>query len=162
MGQSKSIEQQLVELLTKRNLVITTAESCTGGLLAASVINVPGASAVIKEGYITYSNEAKIRILGVREETIKEHTVVSKEVAMEMAKGGAKAAVCDICISVTGVAGPDIEEGNPVGLVYIGCSYGELITAKELHLEGSRQEIRNQAVSHALSWTLFLLTEIWI
>ena len=162
MEQSKSVEQQLVELLTKRNLVITTAESCTGGLLAASVINVPGASSVIKEGYITYSNESKIRILGVNEQTIKEHTVVSEEVAKEMAKGGAKAAGCDICISVTGVAGPDIEEGNPVGLVYIGCSYGELVDVKELHLEGSRQEIRNQAVSHALGWILYKLTEIWI
>ena len=160
MEQKTSVEQQLVKLLTQKGLVITTAESCTGGLLAASIINAAGASAVIKEGYITYSNEAKQKILGVKEQTIKEYTVVSAEVAKEMAKGGVKAAGCDICISVTGVAGPDIEEGNPVGLVYVGYSYGDSVWAKELHLQGTRQEIRTQAVKCALEELLSLLENI--
>lgn len=169
--EQRPIEQQLVELLKRRNLVMTTAESCTGGLIAATVINVSGASSVIKEGYITYSNEAKQKILGVKEQTIKEHTVVSAEVAKEMAEGGIRAAECDLCISVTGVAGPDMEEGNPVGLVYLGCCYRDqtaakepyfLTAVKELHLEGSREQIRTAAVQSALTWMLFRMVEIWV
>lgn len=171
MEEKRSAEEQLVALLKERKIVMTTAESCTGGLVAAAIINVPGASSVIKEGYITYSNEAKQKILGVKEQTIKEHTVVSAEVAKEMAEGGVKAAECDLCISVTGVAGPDMEEGNPVGLVYVGCCYRDktagtepcfMTAVKELHLTGNREEIRKQAVESALTWVLFQMVEMWI
>lgn len=149
--------RQLVALLKERKLVMTTAESCTGGLIAAAIVSVPGASACFGEGYITYSNAAKQKLLGVKEETLRQYTVVSAAVAEEMAKGGAEAAGCDLCISVTGVAGPDTEEGNPVGLVYIGLYYQGITVSKELHLEGSRDEIRRQAVKSALSWTLFYI-----
>ena len=119
MEQSETAEK-LVKLLKKKNLTVTTAESCTGGMIASAIVSVAGASACFKEGYITYSNEAKKKLLGVREDTLKQYTVVSAQVAQEMAAGAAAAAQSSLAVSVTGVAGPDPDEGNPVGLVYIG------------------------------------------
>ena len=118
MEQSETAEK-LVKLLKKKNLTVTTAESCTGGMIASAIVSVAGASACFKEGYITYSNEAKKKLLGVREDTLKQYTVVSAQVAQEMAAGAAAAAQSSLAVSVTGVAGPDPDEGNPVGLVYM-------------------------------------------
>ena len=91
MEQSETAEK-LVKLLKKKNLTVTTAESCTGGMIASAIVSVAGASACFKEGYITYSNEAKKKLLGVREDTLKQYTVVSAQVAQEMAAGAAAAA----------------------------------------------------------------------
>ena len=90
MEQSETAEK-LVKLLKKKNLTVTTAESCTGGMIASAIVSVAGASACFKEGYITYSNEAKKKLLGVREDTLKQYTVVSAQVAQEMAAGAAAA-----------------------------------------------------------------------
>lgn len=114
MEQSETAEK-LVKLLKKKNLTVTTAESCTGGMIASAIVSVAGASACFKEGYITYSNEAKKKLLGVREDTLKQYTVVSAQVAQEMAAGAAAAAQSSLAVSVTGVAGPDPDEGNPGG-----------------------------------------------
>ena len=149
MEQSETAEK-LVKLLKKKNLTVTTAESCTGGMIASAIVSVAGASACFKEGYITYSNEAKKKLLGVREDTLKQYTVVSAQVAQEMAAGAAAAAQSSLAVSVTGVAGRDPDEGNPVGLVYIGCYLNGKTTVKECRFTGNRMENRLHTVKTAL------------
>lgn len=147
-----TLEMAVYHLLKEKQLTVTTAESCTGGLLAGRLINVPGISENLKEGYITYSNEAKEKLLGVEAEIVKEHGAVSPQTAEAMAKGGAKAAGADVCIAVTGIAGPDggtIEK--PVGLVYMSCfCRGKLYTEKNQY-SGDRGKIREYAVASALT-----------
>ncbi|NLK21709.1 MAG: competence/damage-inducible protein A [Epulopiscium sp.] len=148
-----SLEDVVANLLIKNNKTIAVAESCTGGLLAAKLINYPGISAVFKEGAVTYSNEAKVSRLGVNADTLKNHGAVSKETAKEMAKGICKTGGTDIGISTTGIAGP--EGGTtqkPVGLVYVGlCIDGE-VNYKRFQFRGNRQNIRERAVISALDW----------
>ena len=145
------IEYKVVEELKKQNLVISTAESCTGGLLASCIVSVAGASSIFKEGYITYCDNAKIHMLGVCKETLQTYYAVSSQTAIEMAKGCANVSGADIAISITGVAGPDMEDNKPVGLVYIGCCYKNHCKAYEFHFSGDRTSIRNQAVEEAFS-----------
>jgi nicotinamide-nucleotide amidase len=148
-----TIDAVVGEMLVNRNLTIATAESCTGGLLAGTLINYPGISSVFLEGAITYSNEAKMKRLGVKEETLERYGAVSEETAREMAIGIARAASTDIGISVTGVAGPDGgTEGKPVGLVYIGLYIKGEVKVKKLRMFGDRQKIRNRTVVSALDW----------
>jgi nicotinamide-nucleotide amidase len=146
-----AIEQEVVSLLKERKLVLTTAESCTGGMIASMIVNVAGASSVFKEGYVTYSNEAKNKMLKVSKKTLKQFSAVSKETAREMATGGVHRSGADLCVAVTGVAGPDTEDGKPVGLVYISCFYKNKIVVKECNFKGDRQQIRTQAAQRALS-----------
>lgn len=138
-----SLEERIVEKLEKRGLYLTTAESCTAGLLAGRIMNVSGASSVYKEGYITYANESKEKLLHVRHETLEQYGAVSTQTAEEMAEGAAKAAEADAALSVTGIAGPlGGTKEKPVGLVYVGiCVMGET-EVKELHLNGTREEVR--------------------
>ncbi len=144
-------EERVVELLAKYDLKITTAESCTGGLVAATLINVPGVSSNLKAGYITYSDKAKHRILGVRKKTLKKFTAVSDKVAAEMAKGAAKREKADVAISVTGLAGPDGgTDEKPVGLVYIGIFVCGKVRVKECRFDGDRENIRKSAAQEAL------------
>lgn len=143
------LENQVVSLLRQRKLIITTAESCTGGLVGAALVNVSGASSIYHEGYITYSNEAKMKLLGVSEKTLNIYKAVSRETAHEMAEGCAQHANADVGIAVTGVAGPSMEDDKPVGLVYIGCYYKDNVTVKEYNFTGDRQQIRNQAVKES-------------
>lgn len=146
-----TLEEEIVSLLRKYNLTITTAESCTGGLVAATLINVSGVSEFLKEAYITYSDEAKVKLLNVDPAIIDVFTVVSAPTAKAMALGGAKAANTDICVSVTGIAGPDGgSETQPVGLVYIGLSFKGEATSRKFVFRGDRMEVRNQAVCEAL------------
>jgi nicotinamide-nucleotide amidase len=148
-----TIDAVVGEILVNRNLTISTAESCTGGLLAGKLINYPGISSVFLEGAITYSNEAKMKRLGVKEETLERYGAVSEETAREMAIGIARAASTDIGISVTGVAGPDGgTEEKPVGLVYIGLYIKGEVKVKKLRMFGERQKIRNRTVVSALDW----------
>ena len=147
-------ENIVVEELKSKKMIITTAESCTGGMIASRIVNVPGASAVFKQGYITYCDEAKISILGVKADTLEKYHAVSRETAAQMAEGGARTARADIWIAVTGVAGPDKEDGMPVGLVYIGLFIYDKTYVKEFHFSGSRTEIRNQACEEALKLIL--------
>ena len=104
------LDKALVETLKNKSLTITTAESCTGGMVASSIVNISGASDVFKEGYITYSNEAKERILGVKHETLEKYKAVSAETAAQMAEGAVRISKADISVSVTGVAGPSRED----------------------------------------------------
>jgi nicotinamide-nucleotide amidase len=148
-----TVDAVVGEMLVKRNLTIATAESCTGGLLAGTLINYPGISSVFMEGAITYSNEAKMKRLGVKEETLENYGAVSEETAREMAVGIATAASTDIGIAVTGVAGPGGgTEEKPVGLVYIGLYIKGEVKVKKLSMFGDRQKIRNRTVVGALDW----------
>lgn len=145
------IEENLVRILFERALKITTAESCTGGMIAATLVNVAGVSDVFESGYITYSEEAKMRVLGVKRETLDKYTVYSEEVAREMAEGAARAAGADVALSVTGIAGPDGGTPDfPVGLCYIGCYYDGETTVVRRIFDGDRQQVREQAVQTAI------------
>ena len=145
-------EEEVVTLLKEKGFTVTTAESCTGGLLAGRLLNVPGASAVYNEGYITYSNEAKRKLLGVPEETLRLHGAVSSETAARMAAGAAEAAEANAALAVTGIAGPDGgTKEKPVGLVYIGCCVNGKVRTEEFHFAGSRETNRNEAVVCAIA-----------
>ena len=148
-------EERAVALLKECGMTISTAESCTGGLLAGRIINVSGASDVINVGFVTYANEAKMKYLGVSEDTLKDHGAVSPECAYEMADGVTKQMNADVGLSTTGIAGPDGGTcEKPVGLVYVGCSVRGAVKVKELRLSGTRDEIRNRTVEEALSFLL--------
>ncbi len=142
----------IIDQLSKEGLSVATAESCTGGMIASTIVNIPGASDCFNEGYITYSNEAKMKNLGVHDETLSVFGAVSQETATEMAKGVRKKASADFGISSTGIAGPGGgSPKKPVGLVYIGCAFGDdKCIVKELRLKGSRSEVRAQATEQAL------------
>ena len=146
------MENKIVELLIKHNLTITTAESCTGGLIAAALVNVPGVSGQLEEGYITYSNGAKEKLLGVSHETLEKYGAVSSQTAEEMAKGAKKAANADISIISTGIAGPDGgTKEKPVGLVYLACCLGDDTEVERHIFSGDRQEVRQSSVLAALA-----------
>lgn len=152
------MEEKIVRFLNEHNMTITTVESCTGGLIAARLVNVSGASNVFSEGYITYSEEAKAKMVGVNPETIKKYNVVSEEVAYEMASGGAKTANADVAVSVTGVAGPlGGTKEIPVGTVCIGVYYKNKVITGKFLFNGDRLQVRNQAVDKALEmvWNEF-------
>ena len=150
----------MVELLAQKKMTVTTAESCTGGLIAGTLVNVAGASDVLNEGYVTYSNEAKERLVGVKHETLEEYGAVSEQTAREMAEGAARAAKADAALSATGIAGPGGgTEEKPVGLVYIGCYVNGETTVKECRFEGSRMENRLHTVETALQLLLGQLSE---
>lgn len=147
-----TLEKAVVELLLANHLTVSTVESCTGGLLAARLINVPGVSEVFKTGYITYSNKSKRKILGIKKSLLEKYGAVSPEVAKEMAKGAALFAKADVAVGITGIAGPDGgSEEKPVGLVYIACSVCGRMDVKECRFSGSRMKVRESSVSAALS-----------
>ncbi len=149
--EDETLEMAVVKLLLKYGLTVTTAESCTGGLLAGRIINVPGASEVFREGFITYSNKAKRKYLEVSKSTLKKYGAVSGQTAREMAAGGVFAADCDACVAVTGIAGPDwATEEKPVGLVYIATYMKKKITVEKYQFKGNREKVREQAVVKAL------------
>lgn len=130
-------------LLLENNITVATAESCTGGLISETLTNIPGISKVYMGGVVTYSNQAKMDFLGVREQTLIRHGAVSRETAAEMADGIRKRMKTDIGVSVTGIAGPDGGTAEkPVGLVYIGLSAKDRTITKELRLQGNRKKIR--------------------
>ena len=153
-------ENEVVELLVAKHLTISTAESCTGGLIAATIVNVPGASETLMSGAVTYSNDAKENMLGVKEETLRLFGAVSAETAEEMARGGAERMGTDLCVSSTGVAGPGGgTPEKPVGLVYIACAMRERCEVRRLDLSGDRTSIRYQTVRHALQLIKNMITE---
>lgn len=150
-NEEDSLEEVVVRLLQKYDLTITTAESCTGGLLTSRIVNVPGASDVLKEGFITYSNKAKKKYLDVNKMTLKKYGAVSEQTAKEMAKGAAITTDCDVALSITGIAGPDGgTEEKPVGTVYIGCYVHEKVVVKKFNYHGNRLKVRELATISAL------------
>ena len=135
-----ALEETVVGLLKKKKMTLSLAESCTGG-------------AVFMCGYVTYTNRAKRKCLGVKKSTLKKEGAVSAKCAGQMAKGGAKAAKTDVCLSVTGLAGPGGgTEETPVGTVFMGCYCAGKTTVREFHFEGDRKSIRDQAVEQALTF----------
>ncbi len=153
-------ESRLVKLLLEKDLQITCAESCTGGMIASRLVNVPGVSEILMESYVTYSNEAKHRLLGVEQEALSKYGAVSQQVAFQMAEGAARAAGADAAIAVTGIAGPGGGTAQkPVGLVYIGTYLCGNIRVTENHFLGERYEIRRQAAEAALLQLTAQLTE---
>ena len=130
-----SIESVVVEKLKERHMTVAFAESCTGGLISKRITDVPGASEVFGFGFCTYANEAKMKILGVKEETLAAHGAVSEETASEMAQGALKVSGADIAVAVTGIAGPGGgTPEKPVGLVYMGVATKDGVTVKKLLL----------------------------
>ena len=141
-----SLEMAVADLLKQNHLTMCTAESCTGGMIAARMVNVPGVSDVFMEGMVTYSNEAKMRLLGV-----KAWGAVSEETAREMAEGGVKASGTDLCVATTGIAGPDGgTDEKPVGLVYMACCLRGKTCVRRYQFKGNREKVREQAMMKSL------------
>lgn len=146
-----TLEKAVADLLVANDLTVTCAESCTGGLLSARLINVPGVSEVYKAGVVTYSNKAKRRLLGVKKPTLEKHGAVSAKTAAEMAKGASVLVKADVAVAITGIAGPDGgTKEKPVGLVYIACAVKDEVIVKEYHFKGNRSKIRESTVAAAL------------
>lgn len=149
------MEEELVEILTKKQYKITTAESCTGGLVAATIVNVSGASEVFQAGFVTYANEAKEKELGVKSETLQTYGAVSEKTAKEMAIGCAAHAKAQVGISTTGIAGPGGGTAEkPVGFVYIGCAVRSNVYVEKNVFSGDRQQVRRQAADRAIGFAL--------
>lgn len=154
-----ALEEQLVEKLIEKGYRIAFAESCTGGLCCGNLVNVTNASKVLDMSFITYANEAKIKLLCVKADTILSHGVVSEEVAYEMALGAANAAESEVGVGVTGVAGPGGgTEKKPVGMVCFGfCINGEVVTFTEKFGEIGRNQVRKSSVEFVFKKLLELL-----
>ena len=140
----------VINFMLKKNLSVSCAESCTGGLLSAKFISYTGISKIFYEGIVAYNNNSKIKRLSVDESKLKIYGAVSKEIAIEMLKN----LETDICISTTGVAGPNKDDfDNPVGLVYIGLKIkNDIIDVKKCSFSGTRSEIQNKVVDMALNF----------
>lgn len=156
-----SIETVVSKMLIEKNLTISTAESCTGGLVSATLINYSGISSVFMEGCVTYSNESKINRLGVNSNTLKIHGAVSEETAREMVEGVAKNLNTNVAISTTGIAGPGGGTSDkPVGLVYIGIYINGKTTVNKYILKGNREDIRLGATKNAINDLRLRLLEL--
>ncbi len=150
-----SMARHAVAALTKAGKTATTAESCTGGLVCAALIDVPGASAVLGEGFVTYSDAAKVRCLGVQEATLAAFGAVSEQTAREMAEGARRVSGADIAVATTGIAGPTGgTPDKPVGLVYVALADAHGTEVRRLTLRGERERIRKQTMLHALHMIL--------
>ncbi|MCM1460889.1 MAG: CinA family protein [Bacteroides sp.] len=147
--------ERLIKTLQEKGYTITTAESCTGGMISSTLVNVPGASDVLSSAYVTYANAAKEKILGVKHETLNQYGAVSAETAREMAEGAARAASSECAIAVTGIAGPDGgTKEKPVGTVYAGFFVCGTVIVERYLFSGSRYEVRYQT-------TLKTIDRIW-
>ena len=154
-----SMEEVVLGLLKEKGLTLGAAESCTGGLVAKRITDLPGASAVFKGGVVSYTNEVKAGVLGVPQEMLDEFGAVSAQVARAMAQGARKVLGCDLAVSLTGVAGPDPDDrGNPVGLVYAALDTPEGTRLRELHLINGRARIRTVAATNAFDMVRRYLT----
>lgn len=148
---AEKMEEVVARLLTEKEMAVATAESCTGGFLAKRLTDVPGSSAYMERGVVTYSNKSKEELLGVPARTLEDYGAVSKETAQAMARGIRENAKTDIGISITGIAGPSGgTPTKPVGLVYIGIATPEGVTVKGYNFPGTREEIRFATSQRAL------------
>jgi PncC family amidohydrolase len=148
-----SIEQDVGTLLRQKGLTLGVVESASGGLISHLITNVPGSSDYYKGSVTAYSNEAKIRVVGVKEETINKYGAVSFQVAREMARGGIKLLAVDICLADTGIAGPGgATPGKPVGLFYIGLSHRAGTYSRKHNFERDREQNKLDAAQAALGW----------
>lgn len=147
-----SLEEVCYALLKEKGLTVGTAESCTGGLIAKLITDLPGSSALFQGGIVSYTNQVKAGVLGVPQGLLDQYGAVSPQVAEAMARGAKQALGCDIALSTTGVAGPDPDDrGNPIGLVYLGLAYGDQCYVTEFHAGNvARERIRRQSAQTAL------------
>ncbi|WP_066925332.1 competence/damage-inducible protein A [Murdochiella massiliensis] len=149
----------LVRLLRERNESVSMAESITGGMVASTVIESPGASIVLEQAFVVYSDRAKHKLLGIPKKTLEKHTAVSRKVCRSMLKGLAERTGSDLCIATTGYAGP---EGEEVGLCYIGIGYHGKRCIFKHHLHGERNHIRNRAKNLAIDYAIMMMKgELW-
>lgn len=149
----------LFSRLKDNKWTMTTAESCTGGLIAAAITAVPGSSSVFDRGFITYSNQSKTEMLEVREDTLETHGAVSEQTAAAMVTGALRKSRAHLAVAVTGIAGPGGGSAEkPVGLVYIGCGLrGQDPKVTKHNFSGTRESIREQTAAAALNHALSLL-----
>lgn len=146
-----TLEDSVAKLLKKRHLTLTTAESCTGGLIAGRMVNVAGVSDVFYGSFVTYANEAKMELIGVKEETLQTYGAVSPETAREMVEGAAHRTHASAAIAVTGIAGPDGGTAEkPVGLVYIAVYVNGHGAVKRCQFKGDRMAVRQRTVCESL------------
>jgi nicotinamide-nucleotide amidase len=153
-----NLSERIGKILLERRWTVCAAESCTGGLLLSSLTDISGSSAYILGGVVTYSNEAKMKFVGVQESTLAAHGAVSEETAREMALGVQKAFGANLAFSVTGIAGPGGGSAEkPVGLVYVGVAVNNELTVQRYLWQGNRVENKAQSVEAALSLALEML-----
>lgn len=155
-----SVGKQIIDILTQSKRTIVTAESCTGGMIAAALTDIPGASAALYGGFVTYSNSAKDKMIHVPPRVIEDYGAVSNQVARAMADGARNTARADIAVAATGIAGPDGgSDKKPVGLVYVAVS-SELATVVIEHRFGDigRDAIRKATVDAALDLVMQVIT----
>jgi nicotinamide-nucleotide amidase len=163
MADLATLSIELGATLSERNLTMALAESCTGGLVAAKITDIAGSSAWFERGFVTYSNEAKIEMLGVSAETLEKFGAVSEETAKEMAHGALKNSRAQVAGSITGIAGPDGgSKEKPVGTVCFAWSFGEVghklpLSSATKRFFGNRQEVRQQA---AIAWMAGLIERL--
>jgi nicotinamide-nucleotide amidase len=159
MPTNEKLAAKIIKIAHKKNLKISTAESCTGGLLAALLTSISGASAVFDRGFVTYSNAAKNEMLGVKKTSLKKFGAVSKQVASEMSQGVLKNSAADVVIAITGIAGPNGgSKEKPVGLVYIAALMNNKNLARKFVFKGDRNEIRELATIAALKMLKSLIS----
>ena len=154
-----NLSLKIVKLLTKKKLTVSFAESCTGGLLASSITSISGSSKVFNMGLVTYSNNAKVKLLQVQKKTITKYGAVSYETCLSMVKNLSKISKSNISISITGVAGPNGgTKEKPVGLVYIGLKKGsKTFIRNNLFKNNKRLSLHKSTVKHALKMILNIL-----
>ncbi len=144
--------KKILQIAEGKGLKISTAESCTGGLVSALLTEIAGSSAAFERGFVTYSNQAKHELLGVKQDTLKKFGAVSKETAYAMAKGAIKNSKADISVAITGIAGPNSDStSKPVGLVYIAISSKSKIQIRKFNFFGNRNQVRESSLIAALS-----------
>ncbi|MBR2472164.1 MAG: competence/damage-inducible protein A [Clostridia bacterium] len=155
-----TLVEALVKKLIDKKLTISTAESCTGGLIASEITSVAGSSEIFGSGYVTYANSAKMKMLGVKDKTLADFGAVSGETAKEMAEGARAASGADIAVSVTGIAGPGGGSAEkPVGLVYTALADDDGTIVKKLNLDGSRDKVRGRTVKNVLKMVIQRIDE---
>ena len=148
-----SLEEEIGDLLRRKGLTLGVVESATGGLISHLITNVPGSSDYYKGSVTAYSNETKIKVVGVKDDTIERHGAVSHQVAEEMALGGRRLLAVDICLADTGIAGPTgATPGKPVGLFYLGFSHQGGTYSQRHEFRGDREQNKRSAAEAALSW----------
>ena len=148
-----NLAQDVVDLCRQKGLTLGVVESATGGLVSHLITNIPGSSDCYKGSITSYSNEVKIEVVGVKEDTLNKYGAVSHQVAEQMAQGGREVLGTDICIADTGVAGPTgATQGKPVGLFYIGLSHRAGTYTQKHEFHGNREENKRSAAEVALSW----------
>ena len=156
-----TIVKEISDKLVQRELMLSVAESCTGGLISHEITNLPGSSLFFELGVVSYSEESKKSVLGVGASLLKKHGTVSEEAAVAMAEGVRKLADTDVSLSITGVAGPAALEDKEVGLVYMAVSLKDMTESKGMSLKGDRETIKRKASLEALRF-LNQVLRLWL